>query len=474
MLNPALNAIRGDINLPLKVLAVCVVVACLASCTLLDWGGIAVDAQTDLIGGASLLVLVVCVALGMTSERNFWILAPVVIIFVPNAVNHMFPSALMGKGAEAPPFSFFTHIDIYLFAGVLAHCDFRRPQPAARIFFGFIILSALTWVLTIAFAEGRGWVALFGSYQLRYAFLLFLLFCYANPIRYQNYFAYSLIVSLLLTCAEASAFTYVNGLDRFTSGNYGVNTFGALLAAGVAFLLYKRLPGLAKHVRYPLLILFLAACVATRTRFSLVALVVALAVGIALRRRKFSALILGAALFAVLLSAYLFYVPEGISMREGLVEVFGNLSDPQAIEITRQSSSMVTRLILWWATIHMILDHLWLGVGPGNWSYLKYNYGVYFDDILDMHQDLLNYLVSYGLVLGAVFYYTVFVYPLTILLRRKIFSRQYWGWYALILVFAVSGLTNAVTWKHEVAALVYCASLFICFGCSRRRVSVES
>lgn len=99
------------------------------------------------------------------------------------------------------------------------------------------------------------------------------------------------------------------------------------------------------------------------------------------------------------------YVPAGISMLDGMELVSENYSDPSSILVTPESSSMITRLILWLGTFDMIKEHPGLGVSPGNWAFHKQQYFIPFEDILDPHQDLLNYLSSYGVLPGAYFYF---------------------------------------------------------------------
>ncbi|MBU3057067.1 O-antigen ligase family protein [Pseudomonas indica] len=458
----------GGINFFAKLSLMFFVLGLLVFFGFLGWGGGRVNYDGSVIFFASLLWFVFLLVVGGVSERLFWQFAPFAIFFTPNAVNDFWPSSPMATGEASPYFSYFTHIDIYLLMGVLAYCDFQRNRPKREVFMLFALLLALLIVFLAAIWRGDFWHVLQGGYQLRYLIYFLLLFIYADPFKYEGEFSLSLKAVLILIVFEAIVFSLVKGEQRLTSGNYGVNSLGHLMAAGTAFLVLQ-VGGFSKKIGNYFLALGLAlAMVATATRFSLVALFSAFSMIYILKRGKFSSFVFGLLILIGMFAFFVSFVPAGESMWEGLLMIGQNVNDPSAISVTPESSSMVTRLRLWWATLEMIGDHPWLGIGPGVWAFLKVSYGVEFESILDPHQDLLNYLVSYGVILGGALFISVFILPiLKVGKSRRLYSGSLWGWVGIILVLLFSGATNAVTWKHQISALAYFSSFMVVFWNSR-------
>lgn len=431
------------------------------------WGG-GRGGGGSLIAWLSLFWFVFLLFVGGISERYFWQLAPFALFFTPNAINDFWPSSPMATGEGVPHFSYFTHIDIYLLMGVVAYCNFGRALSLKRFSLLFIMLLAVLVVFLGAIWAGTFWFVLQGSYQLRYFAFLILLFFFASPLIYEKKISASLKIVLFLIVFEALVFSLVKGGARLASGNYGVNSLGHLLAAGAVFFLLQMGPLSKRVVGSVFALILVGAVVATATRFSLVALFFAFSLVFFLKRGSFSSLIL---CLMILLCMFVFFVsliPAGRSMWEGFLMLSGSFDDPSAISVTPESSSMITRLKLWWATIDMLVEHPWIGVGPGVWAFLKMDYGVDFDSVLDTHQDFLNYLVSYGLILGVVSYIGIFVYPVLILYKLRRCGVDFpWAWGGMLIVFLFAGATNAVTWKHQISALAYMSAFMVVVGGGR-------
>lgn len=394
------------------------------------------------------------------SERAYWKAAPLVILATPNALNDFLPSYPMSNELGAPLFSFFTHLDFYFLWGVFLYCNFqKRVSLLALIVFSLFLFFAV-FVFWGALWRNDLEVAMVGGFQLRYVFWMFLLFFFAEPARYDREVLTSLVISLFFIIVESFSFSFSKDLDRLTSGNYGVNTLGHLMAAGAVCVLGFKSSGLSFLGRCLIFCFLIFIVILTGTRFSLVALVGSLCVFWVIWKGNFWWIFV--ALFFSCFAAFLFFcfTPLGVSMWVGLKIVMADFSSPEYITITPESSSMVTRLNLWWASWSMLSDYPWLGVGPGGWAYSKEDFGIFYYGVLDPHQDLINYLVSYGFLGGGLFYVAIFIFPLLRALNKWPVS---YPWAGLLLVFLIAGLTNAVTWKHQVAALCYFSAFLIFF-----------
>jgi O-antigen ligase len=407
---------------------------------------------------ASLFFYIVLMVCALSSEKNYWRISPFIVFFTPNAINDIFPSLPISIDADSPQFSFFTHIDIFLMAGVIAYCDFSKSSRL--VFWGLLVsvVGIYALVLLSAISSGYGGTALVGGFQLRYLILMMLIFNFSNVTSYNKEFFQSLIFVGLAVIVEAAVFSWLRGHDRLTSGNYGTNAFGHFMAAIFVLSLqrsdfYKRFSSLFA------LFAFLLAIYFSATRFSLVATFMAMFIMFIVKYKRIDIFVAFVLVGAVAGFGLLGYTSTGQSVVNGVRLVFESGYDPGYISITPDSSSMVTRIILWSSTISMFLDNFWLGVGGGNWAYLKYDYGVPFDSVFDPHQDMLNYFVSYGAILGGGMFMLIYINPLVRAVRSYKLSHDQWRCFSVLLVFLICGFTNAVSWKHQLSVLIFYCSL---------------
>jgi O-antigen ligase len=137
-------------------------------------------------------------------------------------------------------------------------------------------------------------------------------------------------------------------------------------------------------------------------------------------------------------------------------------------------SSINTRLTLWQITIQIITDHYFSGVGNLVWNFMKYDYGSPFDVLLDPHSDYLNYLVSYGLLLGGGIIFYFFAKPLLISLtlrgefryRRTWLIDHYFVFFSFLLPVCISSFSNSNTMKHQLF-FIFCFAALTCLQLSR-------
>lgn len=430
---------------------------------LLQWGG-EVDEKT-IISLLSLVWFGVLAILACTSEKYYWLLAPLAVLFTPNAVNGMLPSSAMGPAAGNPSFSFVTHVDAYLLLGVLLYCNFARKVKPAHLWLVFTVAISFLVLLLSAIAREKFITFWFASFQLRYLFMLLLLFTYARPQDNMKQFASSLLVAAFLVFVEAAIFSFLRGGVRLTSGNYGVNLLGHFFAAMTVFTyFYCRVVESRVTLKIVILVTILTAFViSTGTRFSLLILLAGFGFLIFFRREGVVVKLSLVMVLIVILFLFFMYVPVGVSIRDGILSVWEGIHSGGALTITEDSSSMVTRLMLWLSTVHMISDNSLLGVSPGEWPFLKKEYGIPFDTVLDPHNELLNLLVNYGLVSGVIHFSIVYLFPLLKGVRIGGRLKDGFPWFALLVVFFFAGLSNSITWKHQLAFLVPYAALAVLY-----------
>ena len=116
------------------------------------------------------------------------------------------------------------------------------------------------------------------------------------------------------------------------------------------------------------------------------------------------------------------------------------------------TSSLRTRVVLWDITAEMIKDNFLLGIGNGEWNYIKYDYGSPFDVLLDPHNDYLSYIVNYGVIaLFIVFFFYVFPMYKVVFIKRE--GDVFIAFVSFVIPLAISSFANANTLKHQVFAL---------------------
>ena len=133
---------------------------------------------------------------------------------------------------------------------------------------------------------------------------------------------------------------------------------------------------------------------------------------------------------------------------------FAEVFDIKSSEIT---SSIKSRLDLFDASWAMIQSHPISGIGPGRWNRYKNQYSLEGDIpkvLLDTHNDYLALIAQYGWILGALWIFLVFFYPLKKSIAKPM-SRDS-GQYLYVINFAmgIAAFSNSGFFKHQVAAVL--------------------
>lgn len=422
-----------------------------------------------LVIASALYFLLLCLT-SITRRSYYWAALPLVILSVPNAINDLFPSMYMGPpdaSVDPPAFALFTHIDLFLLLGLLRHGRFNLSRQLVAA--GFAVLFITFFVVTNYFASAWSTDGMYGLYQIRYALLAYLVFREVGFDNARRPFVLGLIAAIVLTLMETLVLSFlVAPAGHLISGNLGKNPLGHFGAAALSFFIFYRAPNAAILHKYLPLGIATLLMLGSGTRFSVVA---ALASVLLIRSIRSSTILKNAAY--VLVGAFamltlLLVTPQGKSIVGGIAHVSESINAPHLIERTPDSSSMITRLQTWLNTADMASTHWLTGVGPGNWSFLKGDFHIPYEGLLDPHNDLLNFAVSYGVPFGLLFYAALLVYPL-ITGYRASFQRHdefLQGCYAFILCIAFTGLTNATLWKHSIFGLT---CIFACILIFSRR-----
>lgn len=459
-----LNSSRLELNsLSIKLLFAVIVMAYVCVCVyaIVDNhnSDIYVGPNYRILSVVSIIYYLFLLFISQLKLKYFWFIVPIVSLTVPNAANDLFPSIMMGGESgyyNTPAFSLFTTIDIYFAAGVFRYCNFNVTKKfLASLTAVFFVIMTFYFVWS---SLSRYGVVLMGGFQIRYLLMAYLMVVYTNSHLHIGAIYNGIVASSFFIIFESFIYTAINETyGRLASGNLGVNSLGHYLGAVAAMIVLDT--ELSAIKRYISAMILLAACYATGTRFSIVSFLLVITLATLIKETKSIKSILAVITIIIVMSLAVSYVQPVRSLFSGLVTVYGDISDPLEIEKSEDSSSMITRLILWGASARIVADYPILGIGPGSWSFEKENYGIEFEGLLDPHNDLINYAVSYGIVFGLIIYYVVLLKP--ILVVGKIKENKLYLFSVFIACIALSGLTNAVTWKHQIAIIVYVMSLLI-------------
>lgn len=423
----------------------------------------------------SIIYFLFLCTLSLKSSPLLFFCLPLCIITVPNAINDINIGYMMGPTWEVnrSSFSFFTHIDIFLWISII------RFSEKIRIFLPrYIIITAITFFFAqtiinlISYIDSDYFGSyLTGTYQTRYLFLLILLVgIYEHKNHFKHIYFGVLFASILLVI-ESLITTYLIGdWSRLTSGNFGVNVYGNLLAAIIVFLyLGEKLLSvnlLQKTVIFTFIILILIAVIATKTRGSLISILISTIFFYFIVAKNNNSFSLSKVIKNILMASV------AIIMVTQLIQYLSSFSFQEIISdsytYNEESTSLRSRHLMNEISFRIIEDNYLFGVGNSVWNRFKYEYNTPFSLLLDPHNDYLNYIVSYGVILGFGIIFFIYIYPL-----YKVFFAGYlnkkpseklaslYPFSLFILTISISSVSNSNTAKHQVFALFILFCLII-------------
>ena len=111
-------------------------------------------------------------------QISFYVILPIVILTVPNAINSIFPAINLSPDSDRSnaAFSFITHIDVFLLSRVLVkplHDNVKKHSY--ELFFIFVLVYFSVAILVKFFSQGEYVRYVNSAFQIRYFILLYLL-----------------------------------------------------------------------------------------------------------------------------------------------------------------------------------------------------------------------------------------------------------------------------------------------------------
>ena len=416
----------------------------------------------------SALLFISITFLGLISDRNYLFFLPFMLLAMPSPVDDIFPSICLTSANDAREifFPLFTHIDIYLLVGILRKAILSRPKNINSNLFTLIVLVLVMLVLIInLFLSSDIWdfyLLLSHTYHFRYLVLLLILSYYYSYKNFENQILFGIIFSVVFLLFESVVNTYVEGLGRLTSGTLSVNSYANIISSILLYFLWlRKYKKISKSRMFLLALLSLIIIIGTQTRMAFLSPILVLLVYSIynLRNNFLIRLFKFLASFIIVIFLYALLVQTNfIQKRYSIEQIIGVDSGNAKLELKEnsESSSLFTRFMLFKTSLEMIKEKPITGIGVGRFNRYKKDFGFKYNVLIDSHNDLLALLCQYGLFIGVLLFFMMFILPLyyyLYYLKGKMDNK-------LVFLFIINstmlfaGLSNAGIMKHQIFAFL--------------------
>jgi len=417
---------------------------------------------------AATVLFILVSFLGLLSDRNYLFFLPFMLLAMPSPVDDIFPSVCLTATNDVRQifFPLFTHIDFYLILGIFRKAILSEPKIMNNNLLILILLGLLIIVLASNLLLSEDiwdfYLLLSHTYHFRYLVLLLILSCYYKLNRFENPIFFGIIFSVSFLLFESAINTYVGDLDRLTSGTLSVNSFGNIIAAILVYFFWLRKYKTISRLTFLFLVLLsLIIIIGTQTRMAFLSILLLLFVNAIynLRDNFLIRLFKFFATFAIVISLYTVLVNTNIIDKRYSIEqiIDVDIGDFRLVfKENTESSSLLTRLMLFQTSLEMIKERPINGIGVGRFNRYKKDFGFQYNVLVDSHNDLLALMSQYGIFIGLLLYFVVFFLPLfyyLFYLKRKIDNKLL---FLFIINFTMlfAGLSNAGVMKHQIFAFL--------------------
>ena len=418
----------------------------------------------------SFILFLVTFLLSIISIRFYFIFFIFQLISLPSVFNYIFPSILLGVKSDVfnAPFPFITNIDIYLIFGIILGLINKRTSAFSSWKISFILISLLvSFLLNLITTDNSilAYLLFTGTYHIRFILLLYLLFNLWDFRKYEMELLIGFVISVAFLFFEALIYSSQNGMDRLTSGTLGSNTFGNIIAGiGVSLYFIFRTQKQKTYKRLSIFgfILCCAIVILTLNRSSIFAMLIATPVIYFYQRAKplknifyisISIIVIFLAINILPIKNYFNFLPK----RLNVFSYFNEINFKEEVR-TSETSSLITRFLLFKTSLKMIEKNPIIGIGNGRWNYLKSKYGFNEGVLIDSHNGFLSMISQYGILALPILYY-IYLFPFKVWrrVREKVYLIDYFIIINMVMLFC--DLTNAGISKYQVASLM----IFIMF-----------
>ena len=335
----------------------------------------------------STLIFISITFLALISDRNYLFFLPFMLLAMPSPVDDIFPSVCLTSVNDAREifFPLLTHIDIYILIGILRKAIVSRPKNINSNLFTLVVLALVMLVLIVnLFLSSDIWdfyLLLSHTYHFRYLVLLLILSYYYSYKNFDNQIFFGIIFSVVFLLFESAVNTYVEGLGRLTSGTLSVNSYANIISSILLYFLWlRKYKEISKRTMFLLALLSLTIIIGTQTRMALLSPILVLLVYSIynLRNNFLIRLFRFLASFIIIIFLYTLLVQTNfIQKRYSIEQIIGVNSENAKFEFkdNPESSSLLTRFMLFKTSLEMIKEKPITGIGVGRFNRYKKDFG---------------------------------------------------------------------------------------------------
>jgi len=430
------------------------------------------------------LFLVICF-LAVWRHNFYFVFLVFIILAFPAPIDDLFPSVMLTNADDEIEvvFPMLTRIDLYLLLGIvlkLLQKPFKIRTIKVPLLVKIFFLIFIGVFIVNAFKSQDLWdfnLLLAYSFHIRYFILTLLLVHLYDINQYKKQLVLGFVLSVIFLYLEANINTYLNGSDRLLSGSLSLNTFAnisAAIALYTIFLLkYKQL---SKGLGIVTLLIAFLIIIGAGTRAAFLTLILAYFLIYFMANHKKiiinSIKILGVVFLlgvTYIIASNNQFLPDRYSYQQIADKITIDFSESalsRIIEIkySKETTSIKSRIDLFESSLNMIDKNPLTGIGAGRWNRNKNVYSASNNIpkvLLDTHNDYLGLMSQYGVILGLLFAWLVFLYPFYLYRRiQRNVNSSLFHLYVINFAMGIAALSNAGFFKHQVSALL----LFVVSG----------
>lgn len=463
-------------------------------------------ASTGIFLGIYLVLFLMLLVPVFIRLRGWWIpLIIGLIILLPGPLDRTLIAVRLTPEEGYNEYGLFSVIDILMFLSIIVQFIYQGNLKGSfnpRLNLLTLGLISITFIACISTAFSAydsssfyfpmALRAIFYSIRFLLIFAwIRLLFADLSYIKQIPFAIFLITIGFVLLAILSPSENYEGG-NRLSVATYGVNTFGHLLTfvslLSIPFIAYYS--SIKQRIMFFLSLSCLLICFlfllmsANRMSFALLLLgagVYYMYLPIPFKKKLRFAFLLLIGL-ALCIMVFFFLKPE---LFQRVFGIFQLISGENALEDVKE---LQARFVVWGLSYEMILEHPLLGVGPGQWNYLKDYYGTmppWMTSILDPHNGFLLYASEMGLICMVIYYSIIFYTIRRGVKAFKLLKNQYriaptrdLSLYlsvilmlnVIITCWLLSDLTNASGLNIRVQSLMwsFCSILFIAPALARK------
>ena len=377
------------------------------------------------------------------NKKNIRWLFPILFLTYPNAADNFLPGyylnySYLAMSTEASPFSL---IDIF-FLIILIKLNMIKKIPSNILLIILIVFISGTIAQVIGYH--RYFFSIVFLFFLLIRLILFisiLLSLYSNQKEIELMLV-GVIISTFLISFESLIYTYLNNLDRLTSGNLANNSLGQFLSVATIITLYfyiyqkKSFELYFKKTGLFIIVFMIIFTILTGTRMAIILIFIGFLPIIFSKYNRIKAIIF---LLLGISSLYLIIQNNEVLSRLNIFSYYDKIILSK-MELNEYTSPILSRFFMWEVTYEMFVKNWFLGVGYMAWDFSRWDFGVNYLVRIDPHNAYMSILVEFGVLIFIIILYLLIKLIKIIIIKYK--YNDYKGIVISVILILIGQITN--------------------------------